>query len=90
MRLMIQTGLPRHSTVSFSPSLRAEISTSTAAPAALAFSDGWKVLTNGTAVATPPTAPAHADVMIHVRLLESIGVSLMGFLELRRLSWGQQ
>ncbi|KEH10649.1 hypothetical protein GY14_03620 [Delftia tsuruhatensis] len=42
------------------------------------------------AVATPPTAPAHADVMIHVRLLESIGVSLMGFLELRRLSWGQQ
>src|SRR5574344_869345 len=34
VRLMIHTGLPRHSTVTFSPGLRLEISTSTAAPAA--------------------------------------------------------
>ena len=33
------------------------MSTSTAAPAALARSDGWKLLTKGTAAATPPTAP---------------------------------
>jgi hypothetical protein len=81
---MIHTGLPRHSTVIFSPGLRAEISTSTAAPAALARSEGWKVLTKGTAVATPPTAPAHADVISHVRLLESTGVSLMGILDEHR------
>jgi hypothetical protein len=37
---MIHTGLPRHSTVNFSPGLMAEISTSTAAPAALARSEG--------------------------------------------------
>ncbi len=87
-RLMIQTGLPRHSTVIFSPVLRPAMSTSTAAPAALAFSEGWKVLTNGTAVATPPTAPAQPDAMSHVRLLESIGVSLMGVLN--RSSLGEQ
>jgi hypothetical protein len=46
VRLMIQTGLPRHSTVFISPGLSVEISTSTGAPAALARSDGWKVLTN--------------------------------------------
>jgi hypothetical protein len=43
---MIQTGLPRHSTVFISPGLSVEISTSTGAPAAFARSDGWKVLTN--------------------------------------------
>ena len=40
VRRTIQTGLPRHSTVSFSPGLMALMSTSTAAPAALAFSEG--------------------------------------------------
>jgi hypothetical protein len=44
---MIHTGLPRHSTVSFSPGLIALMSTSTAAPAARARSEGWKLLTNG-------------------------------------------
>src|SRR5574344_337058 len=39
-RLTIHTGLPRHSTVIFSPSCSAEMSTSTAAPAALARSEG--------------------------------------------------
>src|SRR5690349_12088434 len=78
---MIQTGLPRHSTVSFSPSFSAEMSTSTAAPAALAFSEGWKLLTKGTATKPAPTAPAHPDAISHVRLLASIGVSLMGVLK---------
>src|SRR5690606_14673730 len=82
-RLRIQTGLPRHSTVIFSPTCSAPMSTSTGAPAALAFSEGWKVLTKGTAVATPPTAPAQPDAINQVRLLESIrcgstGTSLMG------------
>src|SRR5450830_1572927 len=58
VRLMIHTGLPRHSTVFISPALRVEISTSTGAPAALARSDGWKVLTNAPAVAKPTTPPA--------------------------------
>src|SRR5207247_471072 len=40
VRLTIHTGLPRHSTVIFWPGLMPEISTSTAAPAALAFSEG--------------------------------------------------
>ena len=78
---MIHTGLPRHSTVSFSPGFRAEMSTSTGAPAALAFSEGWKLLTKGTAVNAPPTAPAQPEAISHVRLLASTGVSLMGVLE---------
>ena len=41
-------------------------------------------VTKGTAAATPLTAPAQADVMIHVRLLESTGVSLMGILDEHR------
>ena len=63
------------------------MSTSIAAPAALAFSDGWKVLTKGTAVATPPTAPAQPVAISHVLLLESIGVSLMGVLDEHRYGW---
>ena len=69
---MIHTGLPRHSTVTFSPGFRPPMSTSTGAPAALARSEGWKLLTKGTAVATPPTAPAQPDAISHVRLLVSI------------------
>src|SRR5690606_17902211 len=63
VRCMIHTGLPRHSTVSISPSAILETSTSTGAPAARAFSDGAKELTKGTAVAAPaapPTAQAEA------------------------------
>ena len=65
------------------------MSTSTGAPAALAFSEGWKVLTNGTATATPPTAPAQPDAINHVRLLVSIRgrpavLSLMGILNVLR------
>ena len=54
------------------------MSTSTGAPAALARSEGWKLLTKGTAVNAPPTTPAQPDAISHVRLLASIGVSLMG------------
>jgi hypothetical protein len=39
------------------------------------------LLTNGTAAAMPPTAPAQPDAMIQVRLLLSTGVSLMGILK---------
>ena len=44
-------------------------------------SDGVMLLTNGTAAAMPPTAPAQPDAMIQVRLLLSTGVSLMGILK---------
>jgi len=64
---MIQTGLPRHSTVFFSPGFRSAMSTSTGAPAALARSDGVNVLTKGIAVATPATAPAPQVIAIQVR-----------------------
>ena len=64
---MIQTGLPRHSTVSFSPGLMPPMSASTAAPAARARSEGWNVLTNGTAAATPPTAPKPQLMATQVR-----------------------
>jgi hypothetical protein len=73
--------LPRHSTVNFSPGLIAPISTSTAAPAALARSEGLKELTNGTTAATPPTAPTQLEVISHVRLLVSTVVSLMEYLK---------
>jgi len=69
---MIHTGLPRHSTVSFSPGLTSEISTSTAAPAALARSEGWKVLTKGVATKPAPTAPAQVEAISHVLLLLSL------------------
>src|SRR6185312_3604000 len=87
-RLTIHTGWPRHSTVFFSPTFRSEMSTSTAAPAALARSDGAKVLTNGTAVAMPAPAPATHVMATHLRLLSSIPsctttLSLMSILELK-------
>src|SRR5258707_7559088 len=69
VRRTIQTGLPRHSTVIISPGLSPPISASTAAPAARARSLGWKLLTNGTAVAPTPTTPAQLEAMIQVRLL---------------------
>jgi len=77
---MIQTGLPRHSTVSFSPGLSPAMSTSTAAPAALARSDGAKLVTNGVARAAAPAAPTQLDVISQVRLLLSMGagVKLLG------------
>jgi large conductance mechanosensitive channel len=46
----------------------------------LARSDGVKVLTNGTAVATPATAPAQLDAINQVRLPWSTGLSLMEIL----------
>src|SRR3989344_6211216 len=63
------------------------MSPSTAAPAALAFSEGKKLLTKGTATATPPAAPAHPDAISHVLLLVSTGVSLMGILGKHRYCW---
>ncbi len=75
---MIHTGFPRHSTVSFSPGLSPLTSTSTAAPAALARSEGAKVLTKGTATATEPAAPAQPEAISQVRLLLSTEDSLMG------------
>jgi hypothetical protein len=70
----------------FSPGAKAEMSASTAAPAALAFSEGRKELTNGTTAATPPTAPAQPDAINQVRLLASLRLlsaiaSLMEILE---------
>jgi hypothetical protein len=62
------------------------MSTSTAAPAALARSDGWNVLTNGTATAAPPTAPAQDVAINHVRLLVSTALSLMEILENRQFT----
>jgi len=56
------------------------MSTRTGAPAALARSEGVKVLTKGTAVATPPTAPAPQVIAIQVRRLRSMAASLMQFL----------
>jgi hypothetical protein len=50
----------------------------------LARSDGAKVLTNGTAAARPPTAPAQLDAISHVRLAWSTCWSLMNFLEQMR------
>jgi hypothetical protein len=61
VRRTIHTGLPRHSTVSFSPGLMALMSTCTGAPAALARSDGAKVLTKGMAVAAAHGASAAGD-----------------------------
>ena len=54
------------------------MSTSTAAPAARARSDGWKVLTKGTAVKPTPTAPAHPEAMSQVRLPLSTGCHSWG------------
>ena len=81
VRRTIQTGLPRHSTVSFSPGWMPLMSTSTEAPAARARSEGWKLLTKGTATKPAPTAPAQLDAMSQVRLPLSTGLSLMGILE---------
>ena len=53
------------------------MSTSTGAPAALARSDGWKLLTKGTATKPAPMAPAQLDAMIQVRLPPSIFWSVM-------------
>src|SRR6185369_8991352 len=78
VRRTTHTGLPRHSTVIFSPGFNALTSTSTGAPAALARSEGSNEATKGTAAATPPTAPAQVDAMSHVRLPVSTGLSLMG------------
>jgi glutathione reductase (NADPH) len=61
----------------FSPGLSAPMSTSTGAPAALARSDGWKLLTKGTAANPAPTAPAQVEAISHVRLLASTGMLLI-------------
>ena len=63
----IHTGFPRHSTVLNSPGCIPEISISTAAPAAFAFSDGAKVFTKGKTKAVPPTPPMIEVAIIHVR-----------------------
>ena len=79
---MIQTGLPRHSTVIFSPGFSALMSTSTGAPAALARSDGVKLATNGTAAShASDGAGAAGDAMIQVRRAGSTGWVTHGFLE---------
>ena len=75
VRRTIQTGFPRHSTVNFSPGLILAMSTSTAAPAALARSEGLKLLTHGTAfdiagkgVANPSSLLAALKVAKGLRL----------------------
>jgi hypothetical protein len=85
--LTIQTGLPRHSTVIFSPGLTSEISTSTAAPAALAFSEGWKVLTKGTAVAATPAPPTTQVVTSQFLLSLSTGAPCGTPFALASLAW---
>ena len=77
VRRTIHTGLPRHSTVIFSPGRRPLMSACTGAPAALARSDGAKLDTKGTATAAPPTAPAPQVMAIQVRRPESTLASLM-------------
>src|SRR5690606_41823258 len=82
------TGLPRHPTVISAPGAIALMPTCTGAPAARARSDGAKVLTKGTATATPPTAPAPQVMAIQRRRSGSmpgsrataLGASLMKFL----------
>ena len=76
VRRMIHTGLPRHSTVIFSPGFTAAMSTSTAAPAALARSEGAKLATKGVAKAAAPAAPAQLEAMSQVRLLLSMGAGV--------------
>src|SRR5690606_14417580 len=78
VRRRIHTGLPRHSTVIISPGASLLTSASTAAPAALARSDGVRLATNGTAVATAATPPA-ADVASNKvrRLLSILSSTLM-------------
>ena len=72
VRRMIHTGLPRHSTVIFSPGLSPLMSTSTGAPAARARSEGWKLLTKGTARKPARRHPRNREAMIQVRLPPSI------------------
>jgi len=77
--------LPRHSTTTFEPGGMVLMSTSTAAPAALARSEGWKELTKGTATAAAPTPPMAAEVISQVRrLLSTVAsavASLMGIFQ---------
>src|SRR5205823_1460562 len=80
VRCRIQTGLPRHSTTVFSPGFKPPMSASTGAPAAFARSDGVKLATNGTAVATPPTAPTPQVIMTQLRRAGSAKGSDMEFL----------
>src|SRR5690606_22298842 len=72
VRRRIHTGLPRHSTVIISPGASLLTSASTGAPAALARSDGVRLATNGTAVATAATPPAADVASSRVRRLLSI------------------
>ncbi|OPZ04091.1 MAG: hypothetical protein BWZ09_02025 [Alphaproteobacteria bacterium ADurb.BinA305] len=72
VRRRIHTGLPRHSTVIISPGFSLLTSASTGAPAAFARSDGVRLATNGTAVATAATPPAADVASSRVRRLLSI------------------
>src|SRR5690606_36457972 len=79
LRLMIQTGLPCHSTRRSSQGFMPAMSTSTGAPAALARSEGAKLATKGTAVETPPTAPMAAVTPMTPRRDSSTGWIEAGF-----------
>jgi hypothetical protein len=77
VRLMIHTGLPRHSTVIIWPGSRLPISTSTGAPAALARSDGSMLERKGTSAAIAPTPPTAAVATTSRRLPQSTLHSLL-------------
>src|SRR5574337_2190185 len=75
VRRTIHTGLPRHSTVIFSPGASAPMSTSTGAPAASARPAGATAEPNRTTAATPPSAPTPVVSATQVRRPGSAGVS---------------
>src|SRR5688500_19907471 len=58
VRRITHTGLPRHSYTPSSPGASCEMSTSTAAPRALARSEGSMLATKGTAAPTVAAPPA--------------------------------
>ena len=60
VRFNTKIGLPRHSAVIICPDSILLMSTSTAAPAAFAFSDGNQLATSGVATPAAATAPAPA------------------------------
>jgi hypothetical protein len=75
VRRTTQIGLPRHSTVFMPPGGMSPMSTSTAAPSALARSLGASVETKGTAVATAATPPAAPVAISHWRRSGSLATA---------------
>src|SRR5262249_53248363 len=85
VRLITQTGLPRHSTMRSSPGARFAMSSVTGAPAALARSEGHMLATKGTAAPTPAAPPTREVATMRLRrVLSTFPCSFMGMLLLWR------